>query len=271
MNRDNLQKAYNLIENRMEERLVASDYIKVKNDVLDNGDEVNVFKGEDIAYCVLYREDITQFELDSCSVDAENELDNNWNKITAWLFDSDKDTLRDAENIAEDFLDTLGGAKRIAAVKQIKKTKKNKDDSNVDSLFFMNRLVNVWADLKEDIKFEKEHYETFRGITFAREKVLPKFTETINSNNETQKKKLCTLLSDEYKVGDLDVRSIITIILLNSIDDENKIDEINNYLSNELIKAWQYSRKLKGKKIKPEKPKKKKQGFMAKTLAESQK
>lgn len=270
MNKDNLNKAYELILSRIDETLSVSNYQKTKVDVLDNGEELTVFKGEDVAYCVIYHEDITQFELDSCAVDADNELDNNWNKITAWLFDSDNDTIRDAENISQDFIDTLGGAKRVAAVKQMKKKKKKNEDTNVDSLFFMNRLVNIWPDLKEDIKFEKENYETFRGVNFSREKVLSRFTETINGDNENKKKKLLSLLDDEYKVGDLDVRGIITIILLNSIDDKEKISEIEGYFSRELNKAWKYSRKIKGKNIKPEKPKKKKQGFMARTLAESQ-
>ena len=40
----------------------------------------------------------------------------------------------------------------------------------MDPLFFCNRLVNVFPSLKDDIRFEKEHYPSFRGVTFAREK-----------------------------------------------------------------------------------------------------
>lgn len=270
LDNDNLAKAYKLIISRLDEHLSAKGYEKIFVDTLDNNEDVTVFKGEDVAYSVIYNEDIKQFQLNSCAVDNTGEIDENWARISSWLYDTNTDSIKEAQSIAEDFVDTLGGAKRLAAVTQIKKKKKKGEETNVNALFMMNRLVNIWPDLKAEIKFEKENYETFRGITFAREKVLHRFKELINGTDNNRKKKLCTLLNDEYKVGDLDVRSIITIVLLNSIDDHANIEEVESYLSHELRKAWKYSRKLKGKNIKPEKPKKNKKGFMAKTLAESQ-
>ena len=68
-------------------------------------------------------------------------------------------------------METVEGPKRKAIVQQQNKKKKKSDEGNVDPLFFCNRLVNVFPSLKDDIRFEKEHYPSFRGVTFAREKI----------------------------------------------------------------------------------------------------
>ena len=69
--------------------------------------------------------------------------------------------------------------------------------------------------------------------------------------------KLATLLSTQYGNGDADTRSIITIVILNSLP-EGSYEGLNEYLSDELKTAWKAALKFKGKTVKPEKPKKKK-------------
>ena len=70
-------------------------------------------------------------------------------------------------------------------------------------------------------------------------------------------KKLCSLLDDMYKDGDLDTRSIVTVGLLNSVSD-SAFGVFSQRVGEELQKNLKYTRRLKGKKIKPEKKKKKK-------------
>ena len=55
----------------------------------------------------------------------------------------------------------------------------------------------------------------------------------------------------------MDLRSILTIVLLNGLDDK-AFENLKAHIGDELQKEVKYTRKLKGKKIKPEKKKKKK-------------
>jgi hypothetical protein len=69
-----------------------------------------------------------------------------------------------------------------------------------------------------------------------------------------------------YVSGDLDVRSIITIVLLNGLS-ERAVEALKPNFSQELAKAHKSALKMKGKKVKPEKKKKRSQ-IMAATLNE---
>ena len=73
-----------------------------------------------------------------------------------------------------------------------------------------------------------------------------------------------SVLDDMYKNGDLDTRAIVTISLLNSLSDAG-FQVFAERVGVELKKDLKYTRKLKGKNIKPEKKKKKKK-VVAKTL-----
>ena len=81
--------------------------------------------------------------------------------------------------------------------------------------------------------------------------------------------KLGNLLSTQYANGDADTRSIITIVILNSIP-EDKCGVVNEYLSEELQKAWKAASKFRGKTVKPEKPKKKKPTMAQRLQAKQQ-
>jgi hypothetical protein len=67
--------------------------------------------------------------------------------------------------------------------------------------------------------------------------------------------KLMGILSAQYVKGDPDVRAIITIVILNSIDNKHT-ELISTMLSEELLKAYKSALKYKGKTVKPEKVKK---------------
>ena len=228
-----------------------------------NEDTSVIFKNESIAYSVEFDKDKKQFKLNICDVE-DGQVSGEWKNKSAWFFDPESSTKRDAEDIANDFKTTIVGTKKV--VKQ--STKKNNKDQehNADALFFANRMVNVFPELREEIAREKMEYEEFRGVTFAKERILPKVKSLLNSNVKTgQTKKLFDVLIDMYHVGNLDVRGIITIVLLNSIDDAAQEQMVLENVSEELQKAWKCAKRLKGKTIKPEKIKKKK-SFIADTL-----
>ena len=126
-------------------------------------------------------------------------------------------------------------------------------------------MIAYFPDLKDDIAYEKAHYTSFRGITFADEKILPRFREYVKTSNKRDIEKLSKSMGELYDAGDLDVKGIITYILLNSIESDEKFEEFIAGFTPELKKIARASRDLRGKKIKPEKPKKPKK-YMTDTL-----
>ena len=66
-----------------------------------------------------------------------------------------------------------------------------------------------------------------------------------------------------YKNGDMDLRSILTAVILNHMSDE-AFSALQSKFGDDLQKASKYTRKLKDKKIKPEKKKKKEKKVVAK-------
>ena len=69
---------------------------------------------------------------------------------------------------------------------------------------------------------------------------MPKINMFLLQNNSSKQfKKFCNVLSDAYNVGDLDVRSTVTFLILNNIKDEKQIKKLKEELSDELNKAWE--------------------------------
>lgn len=256
-------KAFDLIAKQLEGALAEQGFVRQPVDVQDENGSVALYIGEPGCYSVFYDQNKKRFELRTCKV-VDEEPDNNWKAISVWLFDPENDSEREAEGIAADFVETVQGPKRKAAVQAAKKKKKG-DENNVDPLFLMNRLVNVLPDLKDEIKYEKEHYERFRGVTFAKEQALPRIRELLLRGDRNACQKLGEILSACYGVGDLDARGVITMVLLNNIEGASA-EILEEALSDELKKAWKNSVKMKGKNIKPEKKKKKQKKFMGDTL-----
>lgn len=179
-------------------------------------------------------------------------------ELSSWFFDMESLTRKDINLIVEDFIETMSG-KNKKYTKQSKKSAKSSDESNITGLFFANRMVNIFPDLKLEIQKEKDYYEKFRPASFACENILPKIQEFAENPSEKNKFiKLGKLLSDMYENGTLDVRSIITMGILNSISSERASQNLKEVLTPELNKAWDAALKYKGKKVNPEKSKSKK-------------
>ncbi len=206
-------------------------------------------------------EDIFQIQYDEKSKQVKlNLLDKDKSflrNVSSWLFDSETVSKKDLDFISKDFVGTIAGKDKVKSLKS-KKKQKNQDESKVTGLFFANRMVNIFPELKEEIQAEKENYEEFRSATFAKEHILPKICELLKSESEKSRiDKFAKLMSDLYKNGTLDARAIITIVILNNIEDEKSVEHLKTVISEELLKAWNAALKYKGKKVKPEKPKKK--------------
>lgn len=184
-----------------------------------------------------------------------------WKLSSSWLFDPEKDGEKEAISISNDFIDLLKPNKKINKPAQTK----SDNDSNVDSQFFINRLANAFPHLKEEMKIEQRDYESFRYVTFVKDKAVAPINDLFKSTDNVKIKRFCKLLSDNYENGNKDVRSIITFVILNSIENETVKQKIVPLLSQDLQKAFKASEKFKNKKVKPEKIKKRK-SFMSRLM-----
>jgi hypothetical protein len=258
------QKVFEMVAGSVETALNGQGYRKTENGAREDGREV-YFLGDSTAYSVLYEEKTKRFTLRTCGMDGE-EPDGTWKSLSMWLYDPDTDTPAQAQSIIGDFTETLAGPKQTAVAKARKKRKKD-DDNNVDPMFFFNRFVGLFPELKDELNLEKSTYGDVRSVTFARNQLLPKINALLNNPAEKDRiARCCQLFNDLYLSGDMDVRSIITIVILNGIEGEAAAATVRSQLNEELLKSYKAGLKMKGKKVKPEKKQKKKKKFIADSL-----
>ena len=79
------------------------------------------------------------------------------------------------------------------------------------------------------------------------------------NNKGKRQERLMDILNRNYANGDLDTKSLITLGILNSVTDPAQVTRAEALASDELRGAWLRARKYKGKKVKPEKVKKRTQ------------
>lgn len=213
-----------------------------------------------VSYEVKYDDNSKQITLSSCKDDNSSKT------ISAWLL-SENSSQKDIKLITDDFITSMVG-KEKNLVRHTKK-KSDENENNITGLFFANRMATFFPELKDPIREEKEQYEEFRVVKFSREFILPQINEFIKTEKNTSKiNKFGKTLSEIYQNSGLSVKSIITIVILNGLSEENE-NKLKQYLSDELQKSWEAAKKYKGKKVKPEKPKKN-SSFLSKALAAQQ-
>lgn len=261
------QKAFDLIAEKVRSVLLEQGFER-KGDVREEQGQAAIYLGEDAAYSVLYERKAGLFHLRTCGV-ADGKPDDQWKKLSTWAFDPESDSAAYASSIAEDFAETLGGSDRKALVRQQKKKKKKDEDAATDPQFLFNRLAGIFPELRAELAQEKGTYEAVRNVTFTREHVVGRVEQLAKAHPDSEPfKKLCNVLNDMYKNGDMDVRSIITIVLLNGINDQQALENLSKNFSEDLSKVYAKAKALKGKKVRPEKKKKKPKysGEMLQTL-----
>lgn len=241
----------NTITDRVAQILEPQGYVKQNVDT--DRDYAALFTGEINAYMVMYNAKKKLAALKVCGV-TEGEPDNQWKSISTWIFDPDNDGSKEIRSIGNDFVDSLSANKPKISNKS---KKKNNDEGNADPKFFCKRIMNIFPELKEEIWAEEDGYNPFRGVTFSEEHIVPKINELLASNNKQLITKLANVLNAQYSAGDMDTRSIITIVVLNGIKEEYE-PIIEEKLDDDLKKAWKFAKKYRNKKVKPEKVKKSK-------------
>ncbi len=247
-----IKKAFELVCNRVFEALEPQGFTKQKVDNSNENEIVSLFTGESVAYSVIYYVDKMHMVMRMCTMTEEGP-DNEWKTMGTWMFDPSVDTEKEAVSIGNDFADAVGSAVAIKRVKQTKK-KKSKDEGSNDPVFLCKRLVKIFPQLKDEIKNEQDYHYQFRAVTFTRNNVVPKINDLLIKGSKADIEKLMDVLSAQYLNGDFDTRSIITIVILNSIDKKH-YDVIEPMMSDDLHKGFKNALKFKGKKVKPEKVK----------------
>ncbi|MDR3178559.1 MAG: hypothetical protein LBT82_00680 [Oscillospiraceae bacterium] len=249
----NDEKIFSFVADKLENELAPFGFRSEKTQ--KNGVISKIFVSEEIEYEISFNISTKIFFLKS----GELESFDSKKIVSSWLFDQDEKTNKQLEVISSDFLASIGildpKKNKKKSLKHFKKNKNN-DDSEIDPIFLINRIASVFPDLKKEIQKEKDSFERFRPVTFTMQNIVPKIKETLvcSLKEKNEIKKLSKIFNSLYKTGDLDTRSIITMVILNSIKDEE--DKFKEYFEDDLKKAWTAAKKIKGKKISPEKTKK---------------
>ena len=248
-------KAFQLISGKVEEELAKQGYKKQKVSDESGNDLVSLFTSDNVAYSVVYISDKQQMVLRQAAMTDEGP-DNDWKTLATWLYDDETASQKDAESIANDFIEGVSGTVAIKRAKQVQKKKKKSDDGTADPKFLAKRFVSYFPELRDEIKNEEDCYYPFRGATFAKEHIAPKVAQFIKTAKGKELQKFAGLFNTQYGNGDADTRSIITIVILNSLGDA-EFEKLFDELDEETQKAVKAARRYKGKTVKPEKPKKK--------------
>ena len=94
-------------------------------------------------------------------------------------------------------------------VKTAKKRRKKDEENNADPQFFLNRLVPIFPELRDEMNEERIVYGQVRPAIFAKEKVAPKCEQlALQYKDSEPMKRLCTVLCEMYAAGDMDTRAV---------------------------------------------------------------
>ncbi len=261
-----IKKVFDGICGKVEAALAGQGFTKQKISGNDN-ELVSLYTSENSAYSVVYFIDKQHMVMRHCAM-TEDGPDNNWRVLATWMFDPENDTQKEADSIANDFVDNCSGAIAVKRAKNTKKKKKKGDDEGTaDPVFLAKRFVSLFPELKDEIKNEEDCYYPFRAVTFTEASIVPKVNYFLKTGTKKDFEKLTQLLNTQYANGDVDTRSIITIVILNSIPNED-YDKVAEFFDEDLAKAAKAALKFKGKKVKPEKPKKKKKSMVQRLQAQ---
>lgn len=256
-----IKKAFGIITDKVYDALKGQNFTKQKVESSNDNELVSLFTSETVAYSVIYFKDKMLCVLRSCSMTDEGP-DNEWKTMATWMFNPESDTEKEADSIGNDFVEAVSSASAVKRVKQAKKKRNNGDDGNADPLFLAKRFMVLFPEIKDEIKKEQDEKESFRGVYFTRTFIVPRVNALLERGVKSEINKLSQILSTQYQNGDMDTRSIITIVILNSTNEKFK-EKLEEKMSDELKKAWSFALKMKGKKVKPEKVKAKKPGMFS--------
>ena len=256
-----MSNALNIIAKKLGKVLGSRGFTRVSAP----GESSVVFEKSLLCYIVEYAGNV--FKLSKISKNEENEFVADTKCVLAeWLFDPSVSNEKDAEDIANDFCKFFLDSKADDHTSMEASNLNARAES--DGLhFFLNRLMTAFPELKDLAKKEKKEYVRFRYVTFVKKRFVPLFLSLVVEGNDVGKlRKLVSVLNNFYENGNMDVRSTITMVILNSLEGVEVIDKIKKLLSKDLSEAFFAGYKYRNKKVKPEKVRK---SFLSRFLSAS--
>ncbi len=236
----------------MEPELISKGYTKGESQYGGNEPYV-LFNSEADTLLIKYSKKDKRFYL--CKGEAEAKADDCGHVQTYFFDEEDGDGEREALSVALDFLDTLSAPvkvskDRIAAV--AKQAKKEESGDSMDVNFFVNRIPTSFPECRAPLISHKNYYGEILPLKFCEETVCAALANNLKKGNKARLDPFFELLSNAYEKGDMDTKSIIVQVILNSIMDEEGRAYAEGKLSAQLRKAWIAGRKYIGKEVKPE-------------------
>jgi hypothetical protein len=113
------KKAFELIVGKVGDELSGLGYVKQKVSADNDNELVALFTSQNVAYSIVYYKDKQQMVLRSCTM-TEDGPDNEWKTLATWLYDEEVATQKDAESIANDFVEGVSSAVAIKRTRRAK-------------------------------------------------------------------------------------------------------------------------------------------------------
>ncbi len=238
--------------NKMEPELISKGY--VKGECHSSGNEpYALYNSEADTLLIKYAKKDKRFYLGKGEAGAGAD---DCGHVQTYFFDeSSGDGEREALSVALDFLDTLStpvrvSKDRIAAV--AKQAKKEESGDSMDINFFVNRIPTSFPECRAPLISHKNYYGEILPLRFCEETVCAALAENLRKGNKARLDPFFELLSNAYDKGDMDTKSIIIQVILNSIMGDSGRAYAEGKISDQLRKAWIAGRKYIGKEVKPE-------------------
>lgn len=233
-----------------------NDFRTVSSEAKD-GSESAILTNGSVSVKIVYSPDVKRFYLFQGDADCGPD---DFEEIQSYFFELSGDEsadLREAVSVANEFSENYDtGAPITVAIPASSRTasKKERESDETSAVYFVNRIPSVLPECREPLLQHKEHYEMLLPNKFCEEVVNAAVAKMLA--DKTQKKKaeeFFAFLEKMYSLGDLDVKSIITMTILNTITGEDRIAYVESLLSSDMNKAWRASRRYIGKTVRPEK------------------
>ncbi|BED92363.1 MAG: hypothetical protein RsTaC01_0061 [Candidatus Paraimprobicoccus trichonymphae] len=186
---------------------------------------------------------LIKYEKSSKVVDLINK---NGEQVSSWMLSLDNYIPDYLDLISRDFLNIILNVKPEAN-KISRKIFQSSSEKDINLVFFINRMITIFPELKENLtKMKLKESENFYLIEFIEKGFLPKIKELFfnEKDNHSEIEKLFKTFNNIYSEGNLDTRSVITMLILNNLSEKN-INFSSKFMSKELKKAQKAALKYK--------------------------
>lgn len=222
-----------------------------------NGNESTILTDGKSSAKIVFAPDVKRFYLFKGEADCGED---DFSEVQSYFFELSGDKasdLREAVSVANEFSENFGsGAPIVVSIPSSSRiaSKKERESDETSAVYFANRIPSVLPECREPLLQHKEHYEMLLPNKFCDEVVNAAVAKLLSDKKQKAKtEEFFTFLEKMYNSGDMDVKSIITMTILNNITGDERIEYVEGFLSADMNKAWKAARRYIGKEVKPEK------------------